>query len=75
MIERYTIKFGPAVSQKELQKAFEEGKELTPDHRLKLNLMKVRIEVVCDYADLKKLDDLIKTMAKEAAGDRESRQR
>jgi hypothetical protein len=32
MIERYTIKFGPAVSQHELEKALHESGD-TPDHR------------------------------------------
>jgi hypothetical protein len=36
MIERYTIKFGPAVSQKELEKALNEATN-------------ARIEFVCAY--------------------------
>jgi hypothetical protein len=58
MIERYTIKFGPAVSQKELEKALHEGKEsteLTSLHRLKAH-----IELVCDYRDLHAIDEFVK---------------
>lgn len=64
MIERYTLKFAPPIGQKELQKAFEEGKELTPEHQQRLSMMKVRIEIVCDYGDLKKIDGILKELAK-----------
>ena len=41
MIERYTIKFGPAVSQKELEKALHEDGDLSKAHHLK-----ARIELI-----------------------------
>jgi hypothetical protein len=53
MIDRYTIKFGPAITQKELEKALHESGE-TPDHT-KLTKMKARIEIIADFEDLKKL--------------------
>jgi hypothetical protein len=58
MIERYTIKFGPAVSQKELEKALHEGKEST--ELTSLHKLKARIEVICDYKDLHTIDEFIK---------------
>jgi hypothetical protein len=57
MIDRYTIKFGPAVSQKELEKALHESGE-TPDHT-KLTKMKARIEIIGDFEDLKKLKEVL----------------
>lgn len=60
MIERYTIKFGPAVSQKELEKALHESGE-TPNHTT-LSKMKARIEVVGDFEDLKKVATLLKEL-------------
>jgi hypothetical protein len=65
MIERYTIKFGPAVSQKELEKALHD-----PTMQSEVNIsnqmhkMKARIEVVGDFGDLKKIAELLKEMAK-----------
>jgi hypothetical protein len=61
MIERYTIKFGPAVSQKELEKALHS--ELTPHEINRLSLMKARIEVVGDFEDLKKLAGVLKGLS------------
>jgi hypothetical protein len=58
MIERYTIKFGTAVSQKELEKALNEGID-SPQIR-GLYKLKARIEVICDYKDLHVIDDFIK---------------
>jgi hypothetical protein len=60
MIERYTIKFGPAVSQKELEKLLHTG-EATLDPK-DLHKMKARIEVVADFDDLKKIDLAIRAM-------------
>jgi hypothetical protein len=58
MIERYTIKFGPAVSQKELEKALYEDGDLSKAHHLK-----ARIELVGEAEDIKKLADLMKTLS------------
>lgn len=62
MIERYTLKFTPAVSHKDLMKRFQEGNfdEAQP---AKLHQMKARIELLCDPADLKKIDEMLKELA------------
>lgn len=57
MIERYTIKFGPAVSQKELEKALHEDGE-TPTHA-SFNKFKARIEFVGDFEDVKKVKEML----------------
>jgi hypothetical protein len=57
MIERYTIKFGPAVSQKELEKLLHT--DLTPHETNRLSLMKARIELIGDFEDVKKLKELL----------------
>ena len=62
MIDRYTIKFGPAVSQKELEKMLLEGGE-TPAQVPDLQKMKARIEVVGDFEDVKKLQVLLKELS------------
>jgi hypothetical protein len=61
MIERYTIKFGPAVSQKELEKALHEDGE-THTHT-KLTKMKARIEFIGDFEDIRKVKEKIKELA------------
>ena len=63
MIERYTIKFGPAVSQKELEKALNEAK--SNDDLERLRKMRARIEFIGDIGDVKKLGDLLKDLSKE----------
>lgn len=62
MIERYTIKFGPAVSQKELEKALHEAQH--PDELKRLQKMKARIEIVADLEDVKKIADFVKGLSK-----------
>jgi hypothetical protein len=60
MIDRYTIKFGPAVSQKELEKIINSGEvHFKPDD---LKKMKARIELIGDIEDLKKVTELLKTL-------------
>jgi hypothetical protein len=77
MIDRYTIKFGPAVSQKELEKALhaplvKEGGDtvLEPGDRVvfeavasNLHKMKARIKIIPDFADLKKISETLREMA------------
>ena len=58
MIERYTIKFGPAVSQKELEKALHEG--IDSPQIQGLHKLKARMEIICDYKDLHTIDAFIK---------------
>jgi hypothetical protein len=65
MIEHYTIKFGPAVSQKELEKSLNE--ELTPEQVARLHLMKGRIDFICDYSDIKTLVAMLKSLGKSGA--------
>jgi hypothetical protein len=60
MIERYTIKFGPAVSQKELEKIINSGEgEFRPED---LKEMKARIEIIADLEDLRKISELLKSL-------------
>jgi len=60
MIERYTIKFAPAVSQKELEKKLlDETAALTNDDLKKLRRMHARIEVTGDPEDLKRIAALL----------------
>jgi hypothetical protein len=70
MIERYTIKFGPAVSQKELEKALHEATD--PEVLKKLHKMKARIEVVGDFDDLKKISDLLGRLSHHGGNDQPS---
>jgi len=63
MIERYTIKFGPAVSQKELEKALHEPGLENDTALLRVHKMKARIEVIGDFKDLKKLNEVLREMA------------
>jgi hypothetical protein len=64
MIERYTIKFGPAVSQKELEKALHnpEAEAQLPDMRK----LRVRIEFIGELEDIRKVSDFIRPLAKKA---------
>lgn len=61
MIDHHIIKFGPAVSQKELEKMLQESGE-TP-HTSQLHKLKAKIEVVCDFEDLKKIGDFLKQLS------------
>lgn len=60
MIDRYTIKFGPAVSQKELEKLLHDDGDLSHAHKLK-----ARIEFVGEAQDIKKLSELLKQLSKQ----------
>ena len=62
MIERYTIKFAPAASHKELEKALHESGE-TPVHT-SLNKFKARIEFIGDFEDIKKVKEFLKQHSK-----------
>jgi hypothetical protein len=63
MIEHYTVKFGPAISQEEFEKALHESGE-TPIQP-NLSKMKARIEVIGDFEDLKKVMAVLKSLASE----------
>jgi hypothetical protein len=58
MIDRYTIKFGPAVSQKELERALSEG--IDSPKIQGLHKLRARIELILDYNDLHTIDEFIK---------------
>ena len=60
MIERYTIKFGPAVSQKELEKALNEAKH--PDDLRKFHQVKARLEFIGDIEDVRRISDLLRSL-------------
>jgi hypothetical protein len=68
MIERYTIEFGPAVSQKEHEKALHEFGE-TPAQIPDLTRVKARIEIVGDFADLKRIAEILKRTDRGRTGD------
>ena len=59
MIHHYTIKFGPAVSQKELEKALQEGADLSNAHQLK-----AKIELIGEAEDIKKLSQFLKELSR-----------
>jgi hypothetical protein len=59
MIERYTIKFAPAVSHKDLEKALHESGETPNQSPPDMHKMKARIELIGDFDDVKKLSALL----------------
>jgi len=61
VIERYTIKFGPAVSQKELEKALNDSGD-TPVYT-QFNKIKARIEFFGDFEDVKRIKELLKQLS------------
>jgi hypothetical protein len=63
MIDRYAIKVATAVSHKDILKRLEETKDFSPDELNKLQQLRVRIEVLCEAGDLKKVTDLLKELA------------
>ena len=66
MIERYTIKFAPAVSQKDLEKVLNEA--TNPEALKGLYKMKARVEFVGDLEDIHKLQQVLKELAKPTSG-------
>ncbi|HLI29555.1 MAG TPA: hypothetical protein VKV79_00465 [Terriglobia bacterium] len=48
MIERYTLRFVPAVNHKETLKHLQEGRGFDGAQLAKLHQMKARIELLCD---------------------------
>jgi len=62
MIDRCTIKFRPALSQKELEKGRHDDGQ-TQDHT---NLTKIeqKIEFVGDFSDVRKVSELLKKLSK-----------
>jgi hypothetical protein len=64
MIERYTIKVAPAVSHKDIIKTLESTREYDAEQLKKLQHLKIRIEIIGEAPDLKKVSDLLKELAK-----------
>jgi hypothetical protein len=64
MIERYTIKFAPAVTQEELRKELEGMTDYSPAELDRLHKMKAKIEVVCDFSDLREIRALLEARSK-----------
>jgi len=64
MIERYTIKFGPAVSQEELRKKLESLTAYDPAEFDRLHKMRAKIEVVCDFEDLRAIREHLEERTK-----------
>jgi hypothetical protein len=64
MIDRYTIKFGPAVSQKELEQKLHALKHYDPSELDGLRKMKARIEIVCDFGDLRAIREFLEQREK-----------
>jgi hypothetical protein len=64
MIDRYTIKAASAVSHKEILKKLQETKDFSPEELQKLQYLNVRIEVICEAGDLKKIRDLLRELSK-----------
>ncbi|HEY2471050.1 MAG TPA: hypothetical protein VGI45_24860 [Terracidiphilus sp.] len=64
MIERYTIKFGPAVSQKELEKALNDPTiHGEVEASKQMHKMKARIEIIGDFEDLQKIKEVLKELS------------
>lgn len=59
MIERYTLKFAPAVSQEELRKKLEAISDYDPKEFDRLHKMKAKLEIVCNFADLRELRNFL----------------
>jgi hypothetical protein len=64
MIERYTLKFTPAVSQKELEKVLhEEGVAGQLAIQSQLYKMWTRIEIIGGFEDLKQVSEALKKLS------------
>jgi hypothetical protein len=61
MIERYTIKAAPAVPHKEILKKLESITD--PAELRKLQHLKIKIEVICEAEDFKRITDLLKNLS------------
>ena len=64
MIERYTIKVAPAVSHKDIIKSLDSTKEYDAEQLKKLQHLKIRVEVIGEAPDLKKISDLLKELSR-----------
>jgi len=62
MIERYTIKVAPAIPHKEILKKLENLTD--PTELRKLQHAKLKIEVICEAEDFKRISDLLKDLSK-----------
>jgi hypothetical protein len=64
VIDRYTIKVAPAVSHKDIIKTLEATKEIDPEQLKKLQHLKVKVEVICEAQDYKKISDLLRELSR-----------
>jgi hypothetical protein len=62
MIQRYTLKFAPAVSQEELRKKLEAITDYDPVELDRLHKMKARIEFIGDFEDIRNVKEKIKEL-------------
>jgi hypothetical protein len=67
MIERYIIKAAPAVPHKEILRKLQETKDFSPEELTKLQHLKVKIEVICEAGDLKRISDVLRELAEHSA--------
>jgi len=63
MIDRYTLKTAPLHSPKELIAKLDEVKDGDSAAIAKLQMLKVKIEIVCDAGDFKKITEVFKKLA------------
>jgi hypothetical protein len=61
------VKVHPAVSHADLVKKLEEMKEFDPDEMRKLHCLKVKVEAICEAADLKRITDLLKDLSRQVS--------
>jgi hypothetical protein len=63
MIDRYTIKFAPAVGQKELEGALNESGETPGQNPQDIHKMKARIELIGGFENVKRISALLKELS------------
>jgi hypothetical protein len=68
------MKFNPAVSQDELRRKLESMTDYDPAELDRLHKMRAKIEVVCDFSDLREIRSLLESRSKNPAKESESPQ-
>jgi hypothetical protein len=74
MIESYSLKFSPAVGPDELRKKLESMTDYDPTELDRLHKMKAKVEVICDFADLRELRAFLESRIRKPAKESESPQ-
>lgn len=64
MIESYSLKFAPAITPGELRKKLESMTDYNPADLDRLHKMKAKIEVLCDFSDLREIRALLESRSK-----------